>query len=42
MVTRAVETLQKKVEAMHSFESRKHLLEYDDVANEQRKSNLFI
>ena len=36
MVTRAVENAQKKVEAMH-FESRKHLLEYDDVANEQRK-----
>ena len=36
MVTRAVENAQKKVEQMH-FESRKHLLEYDDVANEQRK-----
>ena len=36
MVTRAVENAQKKVEAMH-FESRKHLLEYDDVANAQRK-----
>jgi len=36
MVTRAVENAQKKVENMH-FESRKHLLEYDDVANEQRK-----
>lgn len=36
MVTRAVENAQKKVESMH-FESRKHLLEYDDVANEQRK-----
>ncbi|MFZ9659617.1 MAG: preprotein translocase subunit SecA [Arcobacteraceae bacterium] len=36
MVTRAVENAQKKVEGMH-FESRKHLLEYDDVANEQRK-----
>jgi preprotein translocase subunit SecA len=36
MVTRAVENAQKKVEAMH-FESRKHLLEYDDVANQQRK-----
>ena len=36
MVTRAVENAQKKVETMH-FESRKHLLEYDDVANEQRK-----
>ena len=36
MVTRAVENAQKKVEAMH-FESRKHILEYDDVANQQRK-----
>ncbi len=33
---RAVENAQKKVETMH-FESRKHLLEYDDVANKQRK-----
>ncbi|WRD20738.1 preprotein translocase subunit SecA [Helicobacter pylori] len=37
LVTRAVENAQKKVESLH-FESRKHLLEYDDVANEQRKS----
>lgn len=37
IVTRAVENAQKKVETMH-FESRKHLLEYDDVANEQRKT----
>lgn len=37
MVTRAVEKAQKKVEALH-FESRKHILEYDDVANEQRKT----
>ncbi len=36
MVTRAVENAQKKVESLH-FESRKHLLEYDDVANQQRK-----
>ena len=36
MVTRAVENAQKKVEAMH-FESRKHILEYDDVSNQQRK-----
>jgi preprotein translocase subunit SecA len=36
IVTKAVENAQKKVENMH-FESRKHLLEYDDVANEQRK-----
>lgn len=37
IVTRAVENAQKKVESMH-FESREHLLEYDDVANEQRKT----
>ncbi|WP_104757912.1 preprotein translocase subunit SecA [Helicobacter salomonis] len=37
LVTRSVENAQKKVEALH-FESRKHLLEYDDVANEQRKT----
>ncbi|EDG1736199.1 preprotein translocase subunit SecA [Campylobacter jejuni] len=37
IVTRAVENAQKKVESLH-FESRKHLLEYDDVANEQRKT----
>ena len=36
MVTRAVENAQKKVESLH-YESRKHILEYDDVANEQRK-----
>lgn len=37
LVTRSVENAQKKVENLH-FESRKHLLEYDDVANEQRKA----
>ncbi|EEO26188.1 preprotein translocase subunit SecA [Helicobacter winghamensis] len=37
LVTRSVENAQKKVESMH-FEARKHLLEYDDVANEQRKA----
>ncbi|MDE2059290.1 MAG: preprotein translocase subunit SecA [candidate division NC10 bacterium] len=36
MVTRAIETAQKRVEA-HNFEIRKHLLEYDDVMNTQRK-----
>jgi len=36
MVSRAVEKAQKKVETMH-FEGRKHIVEYDDVANEQRK-----
>lgn len=37
LVTRSVEKAQKKVESLH-FESRKHLLEYDDIANEQRKT----
>ena len=36
IVTRSIEKAQKKVENMH-FESRKHILKYDDVANEQRK-----
>ncbi|QCT94743.1 preprotein translocase subunit SecA [Caminibacter mediatlanticus TB-2] len=36
IVTRAIEKAQKKVETMH-FEARKHILKYDDVANEQRK-----
>ena len=35
-VTRAIENAQKKVEG-HNFDMRKQLLEYDDVANEQRK-----
>jgi preprotein translocase subunit SecA len=35
-VTRAIENAQRKVEA-HNFDIRKHLLEYDDVANDQRK-----
>ena len=34
---RAIENAQKKVESLH-FEARKHILEYDDVANEQRKT----
>lgn len=36
MVTRAVEKAQKKVEQLH-YEGRKQIVEYDDVANEQRK-----
>ncbi len=36
LVTRAIETAQKRVEA-HNFEIRKHLLEYDDVMNKQRE-----
>jgi preprotein translocase subunit SecA len=35
LVTRAIQTAQKRVEA-HHFEIRKHLLEYDDVMNKQR------
>jgi len=37
IVTRSVEKAQKKVEAQH-YQSRKHILEYDDVANHQRKA----
>jgi preprotein translocase subunit SecA len=36
LVSRAIENAQRKVEA-HNFDIRKHLLEYDDVANDQRK-----
>ena len=36
-VTRAIENAQRKVEA-RNFDMRKQLLEYDDVANEQRKA----
>jgi len=36
MVTGAIERAQRKVEE-HNFEIRKHLLEYDEVNNEQRK-----
>jgi preprotein translocase subunit SecA len=36
-VTRAIENAQRKVEA-RNFDMRKHLLEYDDVANDQRKA----
>ena len=35
-VTRSIENAQRKVEA-RNFDMRKHLLEYDDVANDQRK-----
>ncbi|MBM3356215.1 MAG: preprotein translocase subunit SecA [Betaproteobacteria bacterium] len=35
-VSRSIENAQRKVEA-RNFEIRKHLLEYDDVANDQRK-----
>jgi preprotein translocase subunit SecA len=36
LVTRAVENAQRKVEG-HNFDVRKQLLEFDDVANDQRK-----
>ena len=36
MVTRSIESAQRKVEG-RNFDVRKQLLEYDDVANEQRK-----
>jgi preprotein translocase subunit SecA len=36
LVTRAIENAQGKVEA-HNFEIRKHLLEYDNVMNQQRE-----
>jgi len=35
MVSKAIESAQRQVEAMH-FESRKNVLEYDDVMNRQR------
>ncbi|HWM87869.1 MAG TPA: preprotein translocase subunit SecA [Kofleriaceae bacterium] len=37
LVTRSIENAQKKVEG-HNFDSRKNLLEYDDVMNQQRKT----
>ena len=36
MINRSIENAQRKVEA-RNFDIRKHLLEYDDVANDQRK-----
>jgi preprotein translocase subunit SecA len=36
MISRSIETAQKRVEAYH-FESRKHVTEYDDVMNKQRQ-----
>ena len=35
-ITRAIENAQRKVEG-HNYDIRKHLLEYDDVMNQQRK-----
>jgi preprotein translocase subunit SecA len=37
MVTRSIADAQKRVEGMH-FDSRKNLIEYDDVMNQQRKA----
>jgi preprotein translocase subunit SecA len=36
LMSRTIETAQKRVEAMH-FDSRKHVTEYDDVMNKQRQ-----
>jgi preprotein translocase subunit SecA len=37
LVSRAIEQAQEKIEGLH-FDSRKHLLEYDDVMSKQRTS----
>ena len=37
LITKRIEAAQKAVEAQH-FESRKHVLEYDDVMNKQREA----
>ncbi|MBI4138123.1 MAG: preprotein translocase subunit SecA [Candidatus Wildermuthbacteria bacterium] len=37
MVSRAIESAQSKIEGFH-FDSRKHLLEYDDVLNKHRET----
>ena len=37
MISRRIETAQQAVEGQH-FESRKHLIEYDDVMNKQREA----
>ncbi|MCF6157253.1 MAG: preprotein translocase subunit SecA [wastewater metagenome] len=37
MVTKSIERAQRKVE-VHNFEIRKHLLDYDEVMDEQRKT----
>ncbi|MFA6082606.1 MAG: preprotein translocase subunit SecA [Patescibacteria group bacterium] len=36
MISRAIESAQKKVEG-HNFDTRKHLVEYDDVMNKHRE-----
>src|SRR3989338_7811574 len=35
IISKSIESAQKKVEG-HNFDIRKHLVEYDDVANKQR------
>lgn len=37
MISRSIESAQKKVEG-HNFDIRKHLVEYDDVANKHRQA----
>ena len=37
LITKRIEAAQKAVETQH-FESRKHVLEYDDVMNKQREA----
>ena len=37
MVSKAIESAQKKVEG-HNFDIRKHLIDYDNVMNKQRKT----
>ncbi|PIX56438.1 MAG: preprotein translocase subunit SecA, partial [Candidatus Yonathbacteria bacterium CG_4_10_14_3_um_filter_47_65] len=37
MITKSLESAQTKIEGFH-FDARKHVLEYDDVMNRQRKS----
>ncbi len=37
IITRSLETAQTKIEG-HNFDSRKHILEYDDILNHQRKT----
>ena len=36
MLSKAIESAQSKIEGFN-FDARKHLLEYDDVLNHQRK-----
>jgi len=37
LITRALESAQEKIEGLH-FDSRKHVLQFDDVLNHQRKT----